>query len=124
MLFLKKDSEVNQFLREEGLILSAFDCMKCNEPCRVATRADKNGGQTFRCKTNKNHEYSIFRYSYFDGCHADIRDIMQFIKAYLEKSSLRQCAVFAGVSYGSTSVEWGQSIRELFMQYVFATCSR
>ena len=84
-LFMKNDKEVNEWLRSEHFLLDDFLCRKCNTVCRIAERKDKSGSQSFSCVKNKNHEYSIFTYSYFSKCHADYRDIFQFIHGYLEK---------------------------------------
>ena len=40
-----------------------------------------------------------------------------FIKSYLEGNTLRQCATCAGISYGSSAVECGVSVRDLFKDH-------
>ena len=35
---------------------------------------------------------------------------MVFIKSYLDKMTLLQCAKFLGVAYGTTAVNWGSDI--------------
>lgn len=44
---------------------------------------------------------------------------MVFLKSYLEKSSLAQCAKFSGMAYGSTAVNWASFTRELFKEYFY-----
>ena len=56
--------------------------------------------------------------SFFEGSAYKIRDIMIFIKHYLEGNSLHQCALATGMDYRHTAVDWGSFIRELFCQYV------
>lgn len=40
-----------------------------------------------------------------------------FIKSYLEKNSLAQCARFTGMAYRSTAVNWASFMREVFKEY-------
>ena len=42
---------------------------------------------------------------------------MLFIKSYLEGNTLRQCATSAGISYGSSAVQWWVSVHELFKDH-------
>ena len=59
------------------------------------------------------------KFSFFEGSAYNIRDLMIFLKQYLEGSSLHQCALATGMDYRHTAVEWAGYIRELFCQYVF-----
>ncbi|CAG2257254.1 unnamed protein product [Mytilus edulis] len=118
-LFMRTDIELNEWLREENFLLSSYDCSKCEKVCRIGVSKDKLGGQTFRCTANKNHEYSIYTNSFFAGCHADIRDVFQFIRSYLQKNTLRLCSISSGIAYKSTAVYWAQDVREVFVQFVW-----
>lgn len=44
-----------------------------------------------------------------------------FIKSYLEKNSLAQCARFSGMAYKSTTVNWACFMREVFKEYFHNT---
>ncbi|XP_041349186.1 LOW QUALITY PROTEIN: uncharacterized protein LOC121368516, partial [Gigantopelta aegis] len=47
-----------------------------------------------------------------------IRDLMNFIKYYLEGNTLHRCALATGMDYKCTAVNWASYIRELFCHYV------
>ncbi|CAG2198649.1 unnamed protein product [Mytilus edulis] len=66
----------------------------------------------------KGHEYGMRKYSFFEGSSFNIRDIIVFIKYYLECHTLLQCSKSANMDYKNTSVNWASYIRELFCQYV------
>ncbi|CAG2192718.1 unnamed protein product [Mytilus edulis] len=55
---------------------------------------------------------------FLEGSSFNIRDIIVFIKYYLECHTLLQCSKSANMDYKNTSVYWASYIRELFCQYV------
>lgn len=130
-LFMSDDETVYSWLRANGLLASSIVCRKSikvgndNQECRglmlVKKRAGCVEGSTFRCENNRNHEKTVRSYSFFEGSHLLIPDIMAFIKFYLDKMTLLQCAKFSGVAYKSTAVHWGSFIRELFKEYFYRT---
>lgn len=77
------------------------------------------GGSIYRSSKNRDHTRASRTYSFFEKSNLLIQDIMLFIKNYLEKCSLSQCARFFGMSYGSTSVNWASFIREIFKDYYY-----
>ena len=70
----------------------------------------------FRCK--KNHEYTMRKYSFFEGSSYHIRDLVIFVKSYLEGHTLKQCALATSMDYKITAVHWASYIRELFIEHV------
>ena len=65
----------------------------------------------------RNHERGLRYLSYFENSNLTIPDIMVFIKSYLDKLTLGQCSVFAGMSYKSTAVNWASFLRESFKDH-------
>ena len=63
--------------------------------------------------------FGMRKYSFFEGSACDIRDLMIFLKQYLEGNSLHQCVLATGMDYRHTAVDWANFIRELFCQYVY-----
>jgi hypothetical protein len=56
---------------------------------------------------------------FFDRSNLMLQDIMVFLKSYIEKYNLAQCAKFAAMAYGSTAVNWGSFTRELFKEHFY-----
>lgn len=71
----------------------------------------------FRCTVNRRHTKSSRSHSFFDKGNLVFQDIILFIKSYLEKNSLAQCARFIGMAYRSTAVNWASFMREVFKEY-------
>ena len=117
-LFVSSDDEVFSWLRRQGLLASELTCNKCGTAAKLRRRERASDGYTFRCKGSK-HEYGMRKKSFFEGSAYNIRDLMIFIKHYLEGNSLHQCATATGMDYRHTAVDWGSYIRELFSQYVY-----
>ena len=61
--------------------------------------------------------------SFFEGSAYNLRDLMIFLKCYLEGNNLHQCALSTGMDYIHTAVDWASYIRELFYQYVYENYS-
>ena len=61
---------------------------------------------------------------FFEKSSYNIRDLIIFIKYYIEGHSLHQCALNTGMDYRHTAVNLASYIRELFCQYVFDTYER
>ena len=97
----------------EGFLQRQLTVRNVGNPVHFQKEVAK--GFTFRCSGNKNHEFTMFKYSFFDKGQTDCRDVIQFVKSYLENSSLKLCSSQAGVHYGSTAVRWGSFIREVFV---------
>lgn len=118
-LFLQDDSVVFLWLRQQGLLAETIPCCNetCNGLCKLSPRKGKRGGFTFRCSRNKNHEYSMFKFSYFENGHTDPRDVMQFVKSYLDKCTLKLCSIHSGVNYSKTAVAWGSYLREVCVDW-------
>ena len=117
------------WLCANGLLASTLSCRtkikvgelstECGGLMLLKERSSCVDGTTFRCQSNRNHEKSIRTYSFFEGSHLLIPDIMVFIKCYQDKITLLQWAKFPGVAYKSTAVHWGSFVRELFKEHVF-----
>ena len=99
-LFLNCDRlEMNTFLRREGLLSSEIDCPKCDGLCTLRKKMNAAACEVFRCKNNRNHEFSAYKFSFFEKCKIDIPDIMLFVVCYLDNMSLKQCAAKSGIDY-------------------------
>lgn len=122
-LFMQPEPTVLAWLQDQGLIASSLECPKCQTDCYIANRSNRTDGKCFRCKNNRNHEYSIRKYSFFDRSHFAFQDIMMFIKTFLDGGTLLKCANFSGLDYKKTAVDWANFIRDLFRQYVNDTMS-
>jgi hypothetical protein len=97
----------------------------CDGEMVVKPLAPAPGGTNFRCTKNRNHRRSSKALSFFDKTNLTMQDAMLFIKCYLERNSLAQCARFAGVRYTTTAVHSASFIRELFKEHFFrVTCHR
>ena len=80
----------------------------------IKVRAERKGGEIFRCSKNRSHVKTILANSFFEKTRLEIQDVVVFIKSYLDKNSLLQCANFSGISYKSTAVNWASYMREMF----------
>ena len=116
-LFSKSDDVVLEWLRDNGLLARTVPCHKCDGSMFLKSKADRSGGQIFRCRTNRMHQKSMRRFSLFEMMNIEIQDALVFIKSYLDKMTLRQCALFSGTAYGTTAVNWASYIRELFKEH-------
>lgn len=120
-LFSRSEDDVHNWCRQNGILASTFPCPynNCDGQMNLKALARAPGGSIFRCSKNRDHTKSSRTYSFFDKSNLMLQDIMVFIKSYLEKSSLALCARFSGMAYGSTAVNWGSFIRELFKEYFY-----
>ena len=80
----------------------------------ITARESNIDGFAFRFK--KGHEQSIRKYSFFQGSHYMMQDILVFVVEFLKQRSLKRCAEAAGIDYKKSSANF---IRDLFKQYVF-----
>ena len=114
-LFLKTDKVgINNFLRKEGILATEIKCLKCEGMCSLRVYSRVAAGE---CKKNRNHEFSAYKFSFFERTKLDIPDILLFIISYLDNMTLKQCATRAGIDYSNTAVQWGSYIREVMVQY-------
>ena len=117
-LFMQAASVIEDWGKENGLLAKRIPCDLV--PKKGKYEGTECGGimtigpRGFRCKTNHYHEARFRMFSFFEGAHILMNDVMLFIKSYLDGCSLKQCSQFAGISYGSSAVDWGHHIRELF----------
>ncbi|XP_061187524.1 uncharacterized protein LOC133195646 [Saccostrea echinata] len=104
----------------ERRVENILDCpYNCDGQMSLKVLARAPGGSIFRCTKKRDHTKSSRTYSFFDKSNLMLQDIMVFIKSYLEKSSLAQCARFSGMAYGTTAVNWASFTRELFKEYFY-----
>ena len=118
-LCLSSQTELVKWLQNRGLIAKSLDCHKCGSKCTLSVRNKLSEGFSLRCAFNKNHEYSIKRNSFFSHSQVLLRDLLVFIRTYLNKASLKLCADEAGIDYHHTAVEWAKSVRKIFVEYVY-----
>ena len=83
----------------------------------ITAREGNIDGFAFCCK--KGDEQSIRKYSFFQGSHYMMQDILVFVVEFLKQQSLKRCAEVAGIDYKKSSIDWANFIRDLFKQYVF-----
>lgn len=120
-LFMSSDEELFGWLRDKKLLISEVRCTQCNNVCKLYKRQRRKDGFSFRCNKHSNVELGIRKYSFFQGSAYNIRDLVIFVKYYLEGNSLLQCALSTGMDYRHTAVDWASFIREMFCQYTFDT---
>ena len=89
----------------------------CEGVMNVSVRSNRAAGVSMKCSKSGNHEISIFKNSFFERSKLNIRDMLMFVKCYLDGCSLYQCAIFAGLSYGGTSVDWASFVGEITKEY-------
>ena len=116
-LFNSDDDEVFQWLRTNGLLAKEVMCRNCNTMASLKRRSRIPDGYSFRCPGSK-HEFSMRKNSFFEGSAYNIRDLIIFLKYYLEGHTLHQCALSTNMDYKHTAVDWGSYVRELFCQFV------
>ena len=107
------------WLRNNELLASSLHCDKCEEACTINKRTGQPNRQSFRCKKNKNCEFSIKKGSFFELTKYSLHDIMIFIRYYIHGMNMLKCCLYSGVTYGPTSVEYCVFIREIFQEYVY-----
>ena len=111
MLFSSGEREILEWLRDHGLLARTIPCHKCGGSMCLKEKADRNGGQIFRCSTNRTHQKALRSFSFFEKINIELQDAFVFIK------SLLQCSVFSGTAYGSTAGNWASYIQEVFKEY-------
>lgn len=106
-----------KWLQRNNLLASEMCCgnADCNLPCKMNARSRSLDGYTWRCP--KRHETSIRKFSFFSQSHLHLADIIMFIYRYAEGNSLWQASHSGGMAYQSTSVDWGNFVRDLFLEY-------
>ena len=129
-MFIESDSIWINWLKQQGLLASSMLCranvgsdgkhpVLCNKPCKFAVRNKVIDGYVWRCTGKERHETSIRHNSFFNNSKHRIPDILNFVKNFLDGHVLRKCAQFTNISYKSTSVNWANFCRDLFVQYVW-----
>ena len=117
---LLQDEKLNVWLRQKGLFPKTIKCRKCDgAECKVMKRKKDISGESFRCKNNNNHEASVCRNSFFDSAKYTTQDIMAYLYEFILGSTMKRASYVCGVSYGRTSVEYNNFIREIFIEYVW-----
>ena len=91
-LFMVDNDTLLKWLMDNGFIASSLICKKpgCDGVCYKAGRNSKVLKHSFRCNVNHNHEFAIRTYSFFEKSHFTVPDTFQFIRSYLEETSLYQ----------------------------------
>ena len=115
-VFLNEQDVVHQWCRDHGLLPLSLPCKSpgCDGVAMLRARKGYVANEVFRCNKNVSHQRQTREFSFFEASKIPTNDILLFVKSYLDGCSLNQCASFAGISYGSTSVDWASHIRELF----------
>ncbi|MCG7867879.1 MAG: IS1595 family transposase [Candidatus Thiodiazotropha taylori] len=116
-VFLSEERLAHSWCRSNGLLAKSLPCHICGAETELRYRANYVASESFRCTRNSSHERQTRTYSFFEGAKLPVNDIMLFLKSYIEGNSLKQCATFAGMSYGSTAVDWATYIRDMFKDY-------
>ncbi|XP_062594545.1 uncharacterized protein LOC134255960 [Saccostrea cucullata] len=131
-LFMREEAQVNEWCRKNGLLVTQLPCTskkkngsrssegeKCNGNMVLRESAARTGGEILRCTKNRNHQKAMRVNSFFEGSTLTIPDCMLFIKSYLDKLTLLQCSRFVGIAYGTTAVNWGSFVREVFKEHFY-----
>ena len=114
-LFTQPDDVLFRWLTDQGLLAETIIC-ETGEVAKINKRKKSKDNYSFRCKNG--HEYGMRKNSFFEGSAYNIRDLVIFIKYYIEGHTLHQCALSTGMDYKSTAVNWASYIRELFMEHI------
>ena len=122
-LFNADDEIYCDWLRNQGLLATTLICANrergapCGGLMTLKVRSERKGNQIFRCTKNRNHVKTMMANSFFEKTRLEIQDVMVFIKSYLDKNTLLQCANFSGICYKSIAVDWASYIREMFKEH-------
>lgn len=117
-LCLTDDDTFFEWLREHGLLPTTMMC-HCGKMCKIQKRSKSTDGYCLRCPNG--HELAMRKNSFFQGSAYNLRDLLLFIKNYIDGHSLHQSARSAGMEYRHTSVNWGSYVREMFSEHVYRT---
>ena len=117
-LFLKENIVVIKWLQNQNLLASTLICPTCKKCCYLSKRKKAIDGYSWRCTSNRNHEYGIRKHSFFERSKFMLGDIMTFILCFLDQMSLQKCAIKSGFSYKNASLEWCMYCRELLIEYI------
>jgi hypothetical protein len=117
-LFTSSDDVVFKWLRKRGLLATDLPCLTCQNGNRMKlnVRESASDGFSFRCK--KSHEAGMRKNSFFQGSPFNVRDLILFIKMYLDVTTLHKIANAVVMDYKHTAVTWASYVRELFCEYV------
>ena len=115
-LFVSNDETVFAWLRKNGLLANELKC-HCGKTAKLNRRQRLKDKYSFRCRGG--HELSMRKNSFFEGSSYNIRDLMIFMKYYIEGHTLKRCALATNMDYKHTAINWASYVRELFCQYVF-----
>ena len=120
---LQQHEGLIKWLQDNGLLLTEMNCPNdnCNGICKTAVRNKVPEGYTLRCRSDKNHEYSIKTWSIFFGSHLLIQDRLIFLRTFLINVSLYMGASESGVNYKKTAPTCAKKMRQLFKHYVLRT---
>ena len=103
--------------RKEDLLEKMFFCSICQGPKKLTKDSDQVLDYAWTCPNPGNvHREAIFKFSYFENCKFNVRDILDFILNYLNGISLYRCKSLAGISQDHTSVNYAQFIRDIMTQ--------
>lgn len=114
-LFTRDDDSLFEWLRNHGLLAERIVCDH-GLSANLQYREKAAYNRAFRC--SKGHEITMLKYSYFEGSPYNVRDLIIFIKYYIEGHTLKQCSLATSMEYKNTAVNWASYIRELFMEHV------
>ena len=120
-LMTSDDAVVYQWLRNNNLLVSELTCLACGADCTLRVRSAALDGFAWRCDSNRDHEYSVRKFSYFERRHYNIRDICQFLYSFLQGKTLLMCAREGGIDYKKSAGDWINFARDLFKAYVTDT---
>ena len=116
IVFLNEEEVGHQWCRDNGLLALSLPCNtdSCDGQAVLRRRKGYVANESFRCNKNVSHERQTREYSLSEAAKIPTNNVMLVIKSYLEGNTLRQCATFAGISYGSSAVEWGGECSRAF----------
>ena len=127
LLNVNDDTVLISFLQRNKLIAQDNRiCEKCAEEDKIGymivRKSEKPNcrlGHVFRCKTNGQHEKSLFIYSFFANCRRPIQDILVFAYSLLKEMNLKTACHDSGIDYGRTGVYWAAAIRDVMAHWVY-----
>ena len=110
-----------EWLGANSLLATSIVCPvgECRKLCTINARESAIEGFSWRCRPGGLHEHSVRKYSFFSHSHLLLQDIFLFLCSYAEQNgTLRRIALWSGVDYARTAVDWGGFIRDMFVQWV------
>lgn len=128
-LFMSTETEVNDWCRRNGLLVSQLPCSSKKQNGRRSSEGEKCDGimvlKESACRTgrdttlqeepepSKGHEGELFLWGLYTD-HSRLHALHQMLPGQAVSSSVLQ---IVGIAYGLTAVNWGSFVRKVFKEH-------